>query len=102
MDIISYPGLYGDDYIVATQGEAADSKEAISDINDLLPKCELIVSHGRVLDEFRTQTTTSYRVSTIGGMSGSPVVINGKAVGSSSQAPVLISRGPCWLWKRSE
>lgn len=55
MDIIGYPSLNGDAYILVTQGDAADSKEAIKEVEDLLPKCELVISHSRVLDRFRTQ-----------------------------------------------
>jgi hypothetical protein len=84
IDLIGYPGLYGPQYVLDTQGKAAGGgKQALDDIADLLPTCELTVSYGPVMDNFRTPIFTSYRVSTISGMSGSPVVLNGKVVGKA-------------------
>jgi hypothetical protein len=78
VDVIGYPGLYSPQYLVDTH--RADNKEDIRNILELFPSCELTVSSGRIL-EHRTATTASYSVSTIGGMNGSPVIVDGTNVG---------------------
>lgn len=100
VDLIGYPGLYGPKYLVETQGETANSKQAISDISQLLPSCELTVSYGPVMrSNTRAPMLMSYKVSTIGGMSGSPVVLNGKAIGRRSLLQSANLR--CTHWMRS-
>src|SRR5947207_15311098 len=54
-------------------------RDAVKDITDLFPKCELIVSHGTV---HLGGNTPTYYLSTVTGMSGSPVVKGGKVVGN--------------------
>lgn len=102
VDLIGYPGLYGPQYVLKTQGENADSKDAYSEISELLPNCELTVSHGSVMNGFRDAVMVSYRVSTIGGMSGSPVIVDGKAVGIYHLRRWLIHRRARWMRKTIE
>ena len=81
VDLIGYPGAYSKQYVVDTQNVGPLDKSAVRDIEELLPSCELTITHGPVL---RGGKIPTYRVSTIGGMSGSPVIIGDKAVGTYS------------------
>jgi V8-like Glu-specific endopeptidase len=79
VDLIGYPGDYTLTYARQTQGiDPKSEKSEYRDIEDLLPRYELTITHGTVI---RGGGTPSYRVSTIAGMSGSPIIVNGKAVG---------------------
>jgi len=79
VDLIGYPGDYTLTYARKTQGlDPRFEKSKYRDIEDLLPRYELTVTHGTVT---RGGGMPSYRVSTIGGMSGSPIIVNGKVVG---------------------
>lgn len=80
VDLIGYPGAYSTQYVVDTQNVGPLGKSEVRDIEELLPSCELTITHGPVI---RGGKIPAYRVSTIGGMSGSPVVIDGKAVGTA-------------------
>ena len=80
VDLIGYPGSYSPQYVTQTQGVGALGKSELQDVGELLPISELTITHGSVI---RGGKTPTYRVSTIGGMSGSPVVVNGKVVGIS-------------------
>jgi hypothetical protein len=76
IDMLGYPGAYGREYLRQKQKyEVSIADEG--DVKRLLPSWKLVVSHGPVL-----QPGDRYKVSTIGGMSGGPVILNGKAVGS--------------------
>jgi hypothetical protein len=78
VDIVGYPGLYSDRYIKTKHGrDVKIDSGAIHDIQSLLPKCKLTVTHGPVVNG----AVASYKVSTIAGMSGGPVIVNGKCVG---------------------
>jgi len=79
VDVIGYPGEYTSSYLRDTQGVRIGRSE-LADVMELLPKCELTVTHGPVI---RGGKMPTYRLSTIGGMSGAPVILNGKAVGIS-------------------
>lgn len=81
IDLVGYPGPYSPQYVADTQNMPEVSATDIDDLRDLLPACQLTISYGTVMKEFRAPILRSYRVSTIGGMSGSPVVLGGKAVG---------------------
>jgi V8-like Glu-specific endopeptidase len=78
VDVIGYPGEYTSSYLKVTQGVRIGMSE-LADVTELLPKCELTVSHGPIT---RGGKMPTYRLSTIGGMSGAPVILNGKAVGT--------------------
>lgn len=78
VDLVGYPGAYSSQYVAKTQELPLLGKSEYRDIEELLPSHELTITHGAVILGGKTCT---YRVSTIGGMSGSPVVVSGKAVG---------------------
>ena len=79
VDLIGYPGEYTLTYARQTQGiDPKSEKSEYRNIEDLLPRYELTITHGTVI---RGGSSPSYRVSTIAGMSGSPIVVNGKVVG---------------------
>ena len=82
VDLVGYPGLYEHQYLMDTQGRTARTAEALDEISDLLPRCHLIISHGPVIGMDLSGNHASYRLSTIGGMSGSAVVRDEKAVGN--------------------
>lgn len=77
VDLVGYPGWYTAPALAHTQGFVLSDTEE-QDVRDILPRCELVVSHGIVLE---TGALVSYKLSTTGGMSGGPVIVNGKAVG---------------------
>jgi hypothetical protein len=77
VDVVGYPGRYDEVYIHGMHRGALD-RDAVKDVTDLFPKCELIVSHGNV---HLGGNTPTYYLSTVIGMSGSPVVKEGKVVG---------------------
>jgi Trypsin-like peptidase domain len=77
VDVIGYPGRYDERYIQRMHGGAID-RDAIRAVTELFPKCELIVSHGLVDSDGNMPT---YYLSTVVGMSGSPVIISGGVVG---------------------
>ena len=80
VDVIGYPGHYGDHYISEMHGGNTDRKE-IQDVGELFRRCELTVSYGSVVDTGGNMPM--YQVSTVVGMSGSPVVVAGKVVGNN-------------------
>ena len=81
IDVIGYPGNYSDRYIKKMHGGGVDRK-AIDAVNQLFPKCELIVSHGEMSSPGIMPT---YSLSTVNGMSGSPVIMSGEVIGRSHQ-----------------
>jgi hypothetical protein len=80
VDVVGYPGLY-DEYYIQSMHDAAIEWEAVNDVLDLFPKHELVITHGPIVDRGIMPT---YRLSTVTGMSGSPVLFNGKVIGKSS------------------
>lgn len=79
VDVLGYPGQYSVEIIRKMHGGSTDRKEVL-DVGELFPRCELTVSYGTVA---AGGNMPMYRVSTIVGMSGSPVVVCGKIVGKS-------------------
>ena len=83
VDIVGYPGYY----TLMTLRRMFDGvnidNQHVQDATELLPRSELIISHGKVIESGDNPT---YIVSTIGGMSGAPVIVDGKAVGTSPLA----------------
>ena len=81
IDVIGYPGIYSTEYLMETQDmEKIPSEEEYRIIEKILPKGKLIVSHGPVI---RGGKMPMYKISTIGGMSGSAMVKDGKVVGKA-------------------
>jgi len=81
VDVLGYPGRYGDEYIRVMHGGETDRRE-LQDVGELFRRCELTVSYGTVVDTGGNMPM--YRVSTVVGMSGSPVIVSGKVVGKIS------------------
>lgn len=80
VDILGYPGAYGPEYVIRTHDEAVSANPTENrKVSELLPTCTLTVSHGPVLTGV---PRPAYRLSTIAGMSGSPVIVDGKAAGT--------------------
>lgn len=79
VDVIGYPGMYNERYVREMHDKPVDG-EIVDNVLDLLPKSRLIVTHGPVNSGGMMPT---YRLSTVRGMSGSPVILNGKVVGKA-------------------
>lgn len=77
VDVIGYPGYYTGRYVRRMHTGHVD-RNAITAVEELFPKCELVVSHGSV--DFGGNMPT-YFLSTVVGMSGSPVIKSGQVVG---------------------
>jgi len=90
VDVIGYPGAYSPQYLVRTQGDIAKNRDARRDMEELLPINTLTITHGPITKW--TPITTNYRLSTVGGMSGSPVIVNGHAIGTAHFKPVFDSK----------
>ena len=61
VDVIGYPGEYTSSYLRDTQGVRIGRSE-LADVMELLPKCELTVTHGPVI---RGGKMPTHRLSTI-------------------------------------
>ena len=79
LDVIGYPGDYATRYLRRIYGSVRVARKEINDISGLFPKCELIVSHGKA-DTGGPMPT--YLVSTVAGMSESPVIMSGEVIGN--------------------
>ena len=82
VDIIGYPGLYSERNVLIMQTPAIrPDRDANRAVFDLFPKCELIASYGLI--DFECDLPT-YQLSSVVGMSGSPVLSGDKVVGKTS------------------
>src|SRR5205085_3213449 len=79
VDVISYPGMYTEKQVLHMHPfEDLVDCHMVHDVEALFPKCELVITHGSVLFG---GIRACYRLSTVVGMSGAPVVLNGKVIG---------------------
>ena len=78
VDVIGYPGLYDDQY--AWSMNHAATRDSVKDLMELFPKRQLIVTHGPLV---HCGIMPTYRLSTVGGMSGGPVMLNGEVIGKN-------------------
>ena len=85
VDVIGYRGIYSERYVSDIHEKPVDG-EILDDVLDLLPKCGLIITHGPVTSGGRMPT---YRLSTVRGLSGSPVIVDHKVVGMVFKASIL-------------
>ena len=109
VDLVGYPGDYTLRYLAKVQRVDLSESEG-NEVKLLFPPLELIVSHGYVLEE---GDVVSYKLSSTGGMSGGPILLDGKVVGyhlvlityfrysyrrkySDTQQVYLISRRNSW------
>ena len=89
VDVIGYTGLYSPRY-VRNMNQAAQ-RDSVSDIEALFPKRELIITHGPFV---LGGIMPTYRLSTVSGMSGSPVLLDGRVIGKVDRTlSILIPRG---------
>jgi V8-like Glu-specific endopeptidase len=80
VDVVGYPGTYTEDYIEDNyKQQVSDIQVAYKDAQSLLPQRTLSVSCGKLISG---GDKPEYRLTTFGGMSGSPVVYQGKVVGN--------------------
>jgi hypothetical protein len=85
VDILGYPGSYTSRDVQGMRDiQKIDvSSELVDSMNDdvcaLFPKCSLVITHGSVT---HGGDLPCYAVSTVGGMSGGPLIMNGKAIGN--------------------
>ena len=81
VDIVGYPGSHSDERLMLLHSEinGDNVEKAMADAQTLLPTGQLVISTGQIIQDARNPT---YRASTTAGMSGGPVVLNGKAVGT--------------------
>jgi len=86
VDVVGYPGLYDERYVRNMHPDLIRG-DAVKDVFALFPKSELVVTHGPVV---LGGIMPTYRLSTIAGMSGSPVIMNGKAKGKSNLVVIMI------------
>ena len=77
VDVVGYPGLYDERYVRRMHPDLIRG-DLVDNVFELFPKSQLVVTHGSVV---LGGIMPTYRLSTIAGMSGSPVVVNGKAKG---------------------
>jgi len=78
VDVMGYPGDFPNRYVLRMHGGRV-TRETVNDVGDLFPKCELIVSHGNIESGGSIPT---YNLSTVVGMSGSPVLKSGEVIGN--------------------
>jgi len=81
VDILGYPGNYDERYVHNMHSGPLDL-DLFDDVFALFPRCQLVVTHGPVVQGGIMPT---YRISTVRGMSGSPVILDGKVKGNISQ-----------------
>lgn len=83
IDVMGYPGNYevalSEDPEVSIPDEPRGRRFQLA--NEILPRWQLAISFGSVISG---GTNPTYYLSTIGGMSGGPVLLNGKVVGEFS------------------
>ena len=77
VDVVGYPGMYDERYVLSMYPDLLD-EDSMDDVFALFPKRRLVVTHGPVV---LGGIMPTYQLSTIAGMSGSPVILNGKAKG---------------------
>lgn len=93
VDVVGYPGHYSDRYVQKMHPAESVDRDAIEDFTGLFPRCELIVSHGTVESSGNRPT---YNLSTVIGMSGSPVLISGKVTGNHAKVTFSWIRSSSW------
>jgi len=79
VDILGYPGDYTSRDVrkMHPSSGLVDSR-MIHDVEALFPKRELVITHGSVTHGGHSPW---YQVSTVKGMSGGPVLMDGKVIG---------------------
>jgi len=78
VDILGYPGVYSHRSVKNMHPSKHVSADLVHDVETLFPRRELVISHGMIETG---GDKPEYRVSTILGMSGGPVLVDGKVIG---------------------
>ena len=80
VDLVGYPGHLSREKLLLHHNDikGKDVDEAILAANQILPEGTLCVTTGHILENGINPT---YRLSTTSGMSGGPVLLNGKVIG---------------------
>jgi Trypsin-like peptidase domain len=81
VDVMGYPGDYPSRYVRKMHTGPRVTRASVDDVEQLFPKCELTVSHGNIESAGSMPT---YLLSTVVGMSGSPVLKFGEAIGKEA------------------
>jgi len=89
IDVVGYPGMYTEIYVTHNHHIPDLDADTVCDIFSLLPKFKLVISCGLVISG---GIMPRYRLSTVPGMSGAPVIRHGEAVGTVFSPSCLISR----------
>lgn len=88
VDVIGYPGMFTAKQVLHMHpSEDLVDRHMVRDVEALFPKRELVITHGSILFG---GIRPCYRLSTVVGMSGAPVVLNGKVVGEHSNIATLL------------
>jgi hypothetical protein len=79
VDVLGYPGDYSARDVMKMHPLSGEvDGDMIHDVETLFPKRQLVITHGSInIGGIRP----CYRVSTVKGMSGGPVIMNGKVIG---------------------
>lgn len=93
VDVVGYPGHYSDRYVQKMHPAESVDRDAIEAFTGLFPRCELIVSHGTVESSGNRPT---YNLSTVVGMSGSPVMMSDKVIGKYMKVIFSLVRSTSW------
>jgi hypothetical protein len=87
VDILGYPGDYTSrDVRNMHPSSALVNGDMIHDVEALFPKRELLITHGSVNHGGHLPR---YAVSTVKGMSGGPLIMNGKVIGNLDSGSLL-------------
>jgi V8-like Glu-specific endopeptidase len=81
VDVVGYPGKYDEDFLQQEHGtEVDDIDEAYRIAKTILPRRELAITYGIVMSGGDNPV---YRLSSISGMSGGPVILDGRVIGKT-------------------
>lgn len=88
VDIVAYTGAYSPTDVWRTHPSPGFvNADTVHDIEALFPKRELVITHGSITHGGHLPW---YAVSTVIGMSGGPVIMSGKVIGTSLRSSHLI------------
>ena len=92
VDILGYPAAYTDKQVQRMHpSEELVDGDMIHDIEALFPKRQLVITHGSIISGGNHPV---YQLSTVGGMSGAPVVLNGNVIGESIHLSAMLTSLP--------
>lgn len=87
VDVLGYPGEYSAREVMKMHPVPEQvNNDMVDDVHTLFPKRELIITHGSIKIG---GNQPHYRVSTVKGMSGGPVLMKGKVIGNFFSTPTV-------------